>query len=91
MFRRRSQRRKYALGSRIQAVFDRVYERHIEETISDEQIRRVLEPVLARIRAGEFGPYRFERKEALKELMEAAKTHYIVIVGDTSDGMNMVK
>ena len=72
------------MESRIQEVFDRMYERHIEDTISDEQVRRVLEPVLERIRAGEFGQYRPQRKEALAELIKVAKAHHIVIFGNES-------
>jgi len=41
---------RYAQASTLKHMFDR----HAEETISDEQVRRVIAPVLARIKTGEF-------------------------------------
>ena len=35
-------------------VLTRILHRHAEEAITDEQVRRVIEPVLVRIEAGEF-------------------------------------
>ena len=56
------------------------------DELTEQQRERILEPVLKRIRAGEFAARSknadTEKKSALEDMLCAAKCHYIVIVNN---------
>jgi len=43
---------------RFRVMLKRIFDLHMEDTISDEQIKRILEPIVIRIKAGEFSAAR---------------------------------
>jgi len=62
-------------------VLKLIFDRHAEETISDEQIQRVLEPVRQRIQAGEYRTKRPDRLHRLTvTLMQIAAAIVLVVL-----------
>ena len=72
--RKRNRRDAYAEVLKHCAEF---FEHMEYDSTYDEQVKRILAPVLKRIQDGEFCP---NRRAAMDELMGAAQMHYIMII-----------
>jgi|GEM_PF-3550169 len=64
-----------------------VFDRYIEEEISDEQIRRVLDPVLRLIREGKFSRPR-HRKSAARPALSVLSVLSVAIVAAFAAGVS---
>jgi len=64
------------------SIVNWLLEWHIEQTISEEMVQRVLAPVLARIKAGEFDEQlkTARRKAAIEQLIAVARRGHMVII-----------
>ena len=72
----------YMMSEVQNPVMSRLIDQHIEQTISDEVAERVLAPVRARLRAGDFDEQlrKARLSSARKELQTISKYLYVVVM-----------